>query len=196
MSVASTNVGHHSTDFKLKKNFRPAHQTYNVFSKQMLSRTVHLPIVNIGNNLKETLIQTIANKIEGKCQIEGYIKPGTCNIITYSSGNIKSDMVSFNIVFDCMVCIPVEGMMMSCIAKNITKAGIRAEINEVPSPVVIFIARDHHHTNKQFSKIKENDTIIVKVIGQRFELNDTFVSVIAELVDDVSTKKKIKVIIS
>lgn len=194
MSAASTNVPQQQLEFKMKKNFRPAHQTYNVYSKQLLSRKVNLPIRQIGSNLKDTLIKTIANKIEGKCQIEGYIKPGTCNIITYSSGNVKSDKVEFNLAFECMVCIPVEGMMMSCVAKQITKAGIRAEINEEPSPVIIFIARDHHHTNKQFSKIKENDTITVKVIGKRFELNDTYVSVIAELVEDVSIKKKIKVI--
>ena len=194
MSAASTTVSQYQPEFKMKKNFRPAHQTYNVYSKQMLSRKVLLHISQIGSNLKETLIKTLANKIEGTCQIEGYIKPDTCNIITYSSGNIKSDKVEFNIAFECMVCIPVEGMMMSCVAKNITKAGIRAEINEEPTPVIIFIARDHHHTNKQFSKIKENDTINVKVIGQRFELNDKYVSVIAELVDDVSIKKKIKVV--
>ena len=196
MATAGTNTAQVSTEFKLRRAKQTSQQTYNIYSKQMLSRPVYLSIINIGHNLKETLIQAIANKVEGKCQIEGYIKPGTCNIITYSSGNIKGDKVTFQIVFECMVCIPVEGMLMSCVAKNITKAGIRAEINETPSPVVIFIARDHHHTNKQFSKIKENDTIIVKVIGQRFELNDTYVSVIAELVDDIFPKKKIKVIIS
>lgn len=193
MATQSATVSQPSTDFKLKRAKRSTQQTYNVYSKQMLSRQVSLPITNIGQNLKDILTQSIANKIEGKCQTEGYIKPGTCNIITYSSGNIKGDKVSFNIVFECMICHPVEGMMMTCVAKQITKAGIRAEIDELPSPVIVFIARDHHHTNKMFSKIKENDNITVKVLGQRFELNDTFVSVIAELVDDTSIKKKIKV---
>ena len=34
---------------------------------------------------------------------------------------------------------------------------------------------------KEFSKIKENDIINIKIIGQRFELNDTKIHVIGEL---------------
>ena len=78
-------------------------------------------------------------------------------------------------------------MIINCNVKNITKAGIRAEVDsEGQSPIVIFIARDHHYNNKQFNELKEDEKIEVRVIGQRFELNDTFVSVIGELV----TKKK------
>ena len=54
-------------------------------------------------------------------------------------------------------------------------------MNENPSPLVIFIARDHHYKSNAFSNVKENDTIQVKVIGQRYELNDKYVSVIAIL---------------
>jgi hypothetical protein len=74
-------------------------------------------------------------------------------------------------------------MLISCIAKNITKAGIRAESAvDVPSPVVVFVAKDHHFNNSFFSEIKEGDKINVRVIGQRFELNDKFISIIGELV--------------
>jgi hypothetical protein len=70
--------------------------------------------------------------------------------------------------------------------------GIRAETNESPSPVVIFISRDHHYNSSYFSSIKENDDIQVRVIGQRFELNDKYVSIIAEIVEPktIVTKQK------
>jgi hypothetical protein len=74
-------------------------------------------------------------------------------------------------------------MLIQCVAKNITKAGIRAEsANEVPSPVVVFIAKDHHYNNDYFADVKEGDRITVRVIGQRFELNDKYISIIGELV--------------
>lgn len=74
-------------------------------------------------------------------------------------------------------------MLISCIAKNITKAGIRGEsANDVPSPVIVFIAKDHHYNISYFNEVKEGDKITVRVIGQRFELNDKYVSVIGELV--------------
>ena len=46
----------------------------------------------------------------------------------------------FEVVIECLVCCPVEGMHISCIAKSITEsAGIKA-VDEEPSPVIIFIA--------------------------------------------------------
>jgi hypothetical protein len=47
--------------------------------------------------------------------------------------------------------------------------------------MVIFIARDHHHTSPEFSKIKTGDELVVKIIGRHFELNDSAVYVIAEM---------------
>jgi hypothetical protein len=69
------------------------------------------------------------------------------------------------------------------VAKNITKAGIRADsADAVPSPVIVFVAKDHNYNNDLFSEIKEGDKFNVRVIGQRFELNDKYVSIIGELV--------------
>ena len=81
--------------------------------------------------------------------------------------------------------------------KNITKAGIRAETDEQSSPVVVFIARDHHHNNETFSEIKVDDSINMRVIGIRYELNDKYISVIGEYVETKKLKKKpnIKIVI-
>ena len=74
-------------------------------------------------------------------------------------------------------------MNLNCIAKNITKAGIRAESSdEQPSPYVLFVARDHYYASEYFNGIEENEKFVARVIAQRFELNDKYVSVIAELV--------------
>ena len=81
-----------------------------------------------------------------------------------------------------MICCPVEGMLIDCVIKNVTKAGLRAETNEDSSPVIIFIARDHHYSNELFNSVKEDDEIKIRVIGQRFELNDKNISVLGELV--------------
>ena len=39
-----------------------------------------------------------------------------------------------------------------------------------------------------FSKVKVGDKIKARVIGQRFELNDTYISIIAELIEDKAEK--------
>ena len=157
-----------------------------VYSRCMLTRKIVLPISTIGKTLKENIEENIKATFEGKCVVEGYVKPHSSKIITYSSGVIQGgNKVTFEVVFECDVCFPVEGMIIPCVAKNITKAGIRAEsANDVPSPIVVFLAKDHHFNSTQFAEVKEGDKINVRVIGQRFELNDKYISIIAELVKE------------
>ena len=159
---------------------------YSVYSRCLITRKIVLPITSIGKNLQEVVEENIKANFEGKCVVEGYIKPNSCKIITYSSGTIeRGNNILFEVVFECDVCFPVEGMIIQCVAKNITKAGIRAEsANDVPSPVVVFIAKDHHFNVAHFAEIKEGDKINVRVIGQRFELNDKYISIIGELIKE------------
>jgi len=155
-----------------------------IYSKSLLTRNITLPVTIIGRNIKETIEHVINDHYEGKCLVEGYIKPKSSKIITFSSGVIAGDSISFEVVFECMICNPVEGMNVMCVAKNITKAGIRAEsATETPSPIVVFIARDHHFNNNKFINIHEGDMLQIRVIGQRFELNDSYISIIGELMN-------------
>lgn len=170
-----------------------------IYSKMLITRKVPVNIRYIGSNIKQTLENIISSEIEEKCIVEGFVKPLTTKILTYSSGLIDGVNIMFEIVFECLVCSPVEGQHIKCIAKNITKAGIRAETDEEHSPVVIFIARDHHNTSKHFATVKQNDSITVRVIGQRYELNDKYISIIAELletkVDKFKNTKKPRLVI-
>jgi len=170
----------------VKQQRRRRDKLQTIYSRCLLTRKIVLPLVTIGKNLQENIEENIKVNFEGKCVVEGFIKPGSVKIITYSSGTIqRGNHILFEIVFECDVCFPVEGMIVSCVAKNITKAGIRAEsAGEVPSPVVVFIAKDHHYNVPHFAEIQEGDKISVRVIGQRFELNDKYVSIIGELIKE------------
>lgn len=169
----------------------------DIFMPSMITKRVSLPMSSVGSNIKPLLEQLVASQVEGKCIVEGYIKPGSTKILTYSNGMLKSDIVIFEVVFECLVCSPVEGMLIDVVSKNITKAGIRAEYESQPSPVEVFVARDHHYKSSYFASIKEGDKIRVRVIGQRYELNDKYISIIAELVEpkQVKTVKKPRLIL-
>jgi DNA-directed RNA polymerase subunit E'/Rpb7 len=162
-----------------------------IYSRGIITRTVVLPITSIGKNIKETIEQNIAFHFEGKCLVEGFIKQGSSKIVSYSSGMVqRGTNISFEVVFECEICFPVEGMLLQCVAKNITKAGIKAEsATEMPSPIIVFIAKDHHFNMDYFSEIQEGDKFTARVIGQRFELNDKYISIIAELVKPKIDKK-------
>ena len=169
---------------QLPQKFKKRDKIETIYSRGLITRNIVLPITTIGKNITKNIEENIKANFEGKCVVEGFIKPNSSTIISHSSGLIvRGSNVSFEVVFECEICFPVEGMLISCVAKNITKAGIKAESDtDIPSPVIVFIARDHHFNIDYFSDIKEGDKITVKVIGQRFELNDKFISVIGELV--------------
>ena len=161
-----------------------------IYSDSLITRSIYLSIMEIDKNLKETITKKIKKEYEGKCIVEGYIQKDSCQIVSYSSGLIKGVNIIYDVIFKCKTCFPVEGMNINCIAINITKsAGIRAEIADItPSPAVIFITRDHHYNDDYFSQIKEGDRFSATVIGQRFELNDKFISIIAKLIQPSSEK--------
>lgn len=164
----------------IKKNTKKIIE--NVFEKAIITRNINIKINYIGKNFRDTIETILKQEYEGKCVVEGYIKPNSIKLISYSSGLIQNENIEFVVVFECLICFPVEGMIISCVVKNITKAGIRAESEkDKPSPYVLFISRDHHYNNSYFNSIKINDKIKAKVIGQRYELNDTFISIIGEL---------------
>ena len=162
----------------------------NIYNSVFLSRTVEFKVSQLNNNYKLQILNTLRKSLEGKCCEEGYIKPGSVDIQEISCGCLNNSSIKFYIGFRCDMCRPVEGQMVSCIVDNITKAGIKCKIPEKHSPLLIFIARDHNYNIGQFNEVEENDSLLVKIIGIRFELNDPFISVIASL--DQKEKKSNK----
>jgi len=183
-------IAHSVRNLPLEKHIK----IFDIFSRAIINRKVKIHINNIGHNLKENIEKILRNEIEGKCIKEGYIKKDSIKIMTYSSGLICQGVyIEFEVIFETLVCYPVEGMLIECDINTITKAGIKAEIKKyMPTPLVIFIARDHYVKDNYFLQVKENDHITVRVIGKRFELNDKHVSVIAELVKPRQQKDKQK----
>ena len=158
-------------------------------NKSQLSRKTSIPLKYISDNIKSILNKKLLQDLEGKCTIEGYIMPSSVNVLSYSSGTIEGADVIFHVVFECNIINPVEGMLISCEVENITKAGIKAKIPGEISPLVIFVARDHNFMSSKFNNVNEKDMIVIKVIGQRYEINDKYISVIAEIKDKLQEDK-------
>ena len=176
---------------KDKSDAKDERKIFGVYVQEMLTMKVFLSITEVGQNIKQNLERWISKNTEGRCIPEGFIKPNSVKVVSYSSGTINGDKIEFQTIFECMVCHPVEGMLIECNVKTITKAGVHAEVNDESGivPVVVFVARDHHFTDKAFANIKENDKILTKVIGVRFELNDPYICVIAKLAESQKDNK-------
>ena len=155
----------------------------NIYTPVLLTDKIHVEFCNVNSTIFNLLEESIKNKVEGVCINEGFVKPDSVKLVSHSSGELSADFVVFHIVYQCMVANTAESMEIDCVVKSITKVGIRAEIDDVVSPFVIFIARDHHFENEAYSEVKENDNVKIRVIGQRYELNNKFISVIGEFLE-------------
>lgn len=160
----------------------------NLYNKTIITKKINIPmknvttIINKAEDLNKYMEEVIEKEISGKCIVEGYIKPNSIIILSYSNGIQENQNIKFQVVFECLVCNPSEGQLINCVAKNITKAGIRAEVEDEYTPLIIFIARDHNYLNKLFSTIKPEQQITVRIIGSRFELNDLKISIVGEII--------------
>lgn len=162
----------------------------NLFTKQQVKRRVTVPFYKIkhGVDVKQLLTKELANQVEGRCSIEGYICPYSLSIRNYSCGTLMAGNIVFDILADCLICFPDEHSVIKCVARTITQAGIRAGAMHLRSgcvsPIEVFLSRDMNMKNSElFSRIEENDILTVEIIGRRFVLNDTHVTVIAMLID-------------
>lgn len=156
----------------------------HVYIRSLLTQKTVLKYIDVNSDLFNILETKLKKSNEGKCIKEGYIKNNSVKLLTYSSGELFDNKILFECVFECLITNPVESTIINCITRSITKVGVRAEliVDDEISPYIVFIARDHHYNNESFSHIKENDIIQVRILGQRYELNDKFISIIAELI--------------
>lgn len=158
--------------------------TQRLYNSVLLTRNIELPINNIGKNLDDILYKRLVKLLEGKCSVEGYFKKESISIKTFSSGKIiRGNIIIFNVVFKADVCMPVENMILKVKVTNITKAGIKGEIDKLPdNPLIIYVMRDHFNENEYFNSVKVNDNITIRVIGQRHEINNSKIYIIGEII--------------
>jgi len=167
-----------------------------MYHQCILHKYVDIEMSQISKDIDNLLLKTFKRIYEGVCVKEGYIQPDSIKIVKYTSGKCNASKIRFGVTFTCQICTPIEGMKMRVVVKNITKAGIRAKSRNTLSPLDIFIARDHHVRNEIFQNAKVNDEILVVIIGNRYELYDKTICVIADIAQNQEnkTRKKLKIV--
>ena len=161
----------------------------SLFHKAQIKRVITVAfhtISHLNKDIKGLLHKEMSSRYEGKCSVEGYICPGSISIFRYSCGTLSAGNIRYDVVADCLVCLPDEHTQIKCVAKTITQAGIRGIATKLQvgsiSPIEVFLSRDMNNKNSDlFGRVEEGDTLTVEIIGRRFVLNDTHVTIIALL---------------
>ena len=151
-----------------------------MFSRVTIDESILIPYENCSSPEKY-FMSYARDKLEGKCRNEGYLSIGSMTLESYSGGLLYADSVSFDVKFKADVCNPDIDTITDCKIINNTKIGIRGIYQEVDNPIVFFVSREHN-PSKNFDDYFIGQTIKVKIIGTRFELNDTSISSISEII--------------
>ena len=168
----------------------------NIFTNNILNSVIQLQPYEFNDSIDQTILEKLKNKVEGKCDRNGYIKPGSTQVIKRSLGQVLqgnfNGACNFRVSYKVEVCNPVEGMIIKAIVKNINKMGLFCELHDIePSPLSIILAKQHHLKSEKFENVKINNIIQVEIIGIKFNYNDTQISCIGRLSEDGNTLEEL-----
>jgi DNA-directed RNA polymerase subunit E'/Rpb7 len=151
-----------------------------MFSRVTIEESILIPY-QYCSSPEKYFMSYAKDNLEGRCRNEGYLSIGSMTLDCYSCGLLYADSVSFDVKFKANVCNPEIETITDCKIINNTKIGIRGIYQENDNPIVFFVSREHN-PSKNFDDYFIGQTIKVKIIGTRFELNDLSISSISEII--------------
>lgn len=158
---------------------------------------VQLQPEELDERIEERLTIKLKKRYEGVCSRFGYIKPDTLTILTRSLGSFMKPHFNGHTRYEVLmvgeVCNPTQGMVVTAkvMAKN--NLGILAESSVVskgvakPLPLLdILIPRRSAGIASEIDidTVAIGDEVFVEVLGKRYQLNDTKISIIGRIVKE------------
>jgi len=165
---------------------------HTVFLDERIALTpTELNIVVSPEGARDILITKLREKHEGKCNANGYIRPGSIQLLARSMGIAENGRYTGNLLYDCkMKCeilYPTAGHEMEAHVIKVNKMGAYAVYEQA---IRILLPRDLHIGDVDFDSIKEGETIHVTIERSRFQANDPFIMAVGKLVKRVPSPKE------
>ena len=158
----------------------------SIYFKSTLNSKVSITANDLNKNIDSIIEKKLKENYEGKCCKDGYIKEDSIEIVNRTLGRMDpgqfNGSITYNIEYLADICNPSEKQLINCNAVNINKIGILCMSDNGNQPFKIIIPRRTHLDNPLFKEIIEGSKIQIEVVGSRFEINDSFISIIGNLV--------------
>ena len=137
--------------------------------------------------INKSILKYLRKELEGKCIKDGYIKKNSIAIVKKELGRIEKGQFNGNIIYDieysAEICNPAEGQILHCKVISMNKIGVIAIVSDDENqPIKILLPKYTHRENDNFKDIIDGNILEIEVIGKRFELNSTFISVVGKLI--------------
>ena len=148
--------------------------------ENILEERIQLDSNEIGENLDETILMKLKEKIGNKCIIEGYVYKESIEILSRSIGKIITTSykgeLDYILKYKVKICNPKKGEKVKGTVRIINKMGILLDNN----PLEIILARQQH-MNKELLEVEIGDKLEVTILGRKYDLNDNKIICIGKL---------------
>ena len=155
----------------------------NLYQKKILTKNITISSDQLSSNLDDIIKDILNKEINGICITEGYIKPNSSTLLMRSEGNLRinnfKSVIYYTVKYEVLICNPHENQIIDCEVSEVSKSHITCYIENVDmSPLNIFLSKQHHLGNDEYTKIKIGDTIQIKVLAKKFEYLDKQILII------------------
>jgi hypothetical protein len=156
---------------------------HTVFLDERIALTPNeLNIVVSPDGARDIIITKLREKHEGKCNANGYIRPGSIQLLGRSMGIAENGRFTGNLLYDCKlkceILYPTAGIKMDAHVIKVNKMGAYAVYEQA---IRILLPRDLHIGDVDFDSIKEGDMVNVSIERSRFQANDPFIMAVGKL---------------
>jgi DNA-directed RNA polymerase subunit E'/Rpb7 len=153
---------------------------------------VQLPPKEVTESFEERLLEKLRVTYEGVCSRYGYIRPGSLRVLQRSAGQLMkphfNGFVRFEVVLSADVCNPTAGTVVEATVKARNHLGLLAESRTGDAPVLDIIVPKRSAgiaSEIDLDAVELRDVIFVEVMGKRYQLNDTKISIIGRAVKEM-----------
>ena len=163
----------------------------DIYQSKILEENINLAPRDTNYNINEIIKKKLSDKVEGKCVKEGYVRPGSVEIISRTSGHLINSnftgTINYVIKFKADVCILSDNQIVTCEVFNVDKSSVICYVGDpLISPVEIYLYKQHHVGNIDYINLKPENVVKIKIVKSRFEFKYTQIRAIGELIEKVS----------
>ena len=145
-------------------------------------------------NIHSVILSKLAEKLEGRCSLHGWVVPHSMKILSRSMGYLEPGRFTGDVVFHIQaqgkVLNPPSGSRLVCDVVGNNKMGLYVSYKrkmkvlnkktkqtqtQDMDAIKIILPRDLHFGNEEFSKMQVGDKVHVEVKKSRFQVNDAFI---------------------
>lgn len=127
-------------------------------------------------SLDDIILKKVTEMVEKKCSEDGYILPGSVNVMSRSIGYFEAARftgdANYYVKLKCNVLYPVDGAQLVGKVERKNKMGLYVNYKDA---IHIQVPRDLHIGNPAYEEVEIGDTVLLELKRSRFTINDPFI---------------------